>query len=105
MQYYNLVSKASLIKTFTVLIAVMFLFVQGVSQAHAAEHGGEDHTHEGIACEMALVAAEEIIVTPPVPVPAPFKAVSKSKWAIVFDKDRPRSFDGRAPPPRGPPTL
>jgi len=102
MQYYNLVSKASLIKTFTVLIAMMFLLVQGVSQAHAAAND-EDHNHDGVACELALVAAEEIVVTPPIPVLRPFKAVSKSNWILVIDKDRPRTFDGRAPPPRAPP--
>lgn len=82
----------------------MFLFVQGFSQAHATEHGGTDHSHDGIACDIMIVAAEQIIVTPPVPVPAPFKSVSKSNWKMAFNKDRPRTFDGRAPPPRGPPS-
>ena len=103
MQYYYVVSKSSIIKTFTVLFALAFLMVQGVSQAHATEHGDEDHTHDGVACDIMLVAAQQIVATPPVPVPAPFKAVSKSNWTIIFDKGRPRTFDSRAPPPRAPP--
>ena len=98
-------SKTWLKKTFTVLLAVTFLMVQGMSQAHATEHGGEDHSHDGVACEITLIAVEQIIATPPVPVPTPLKAASKSNWAVPFDKDRPRTFDSRAPPPRGPPTL
>ncbi len=82
----------------------MFLLVQGVSQVHATENGGEDHSHDGVACEITLLAVEQVIVTPPAPVPSPFKAVSKSNWTMTFDKDRPRTFDSRAPPPRGPPT-
>jgi len=78
--------------------------VQGASQVHATEHGGTDHSHDGVACDVTLIAAEQIIATPPVPVAAPFNSVSKSNWTLVIDKDRPRTFDGRAPPPRGPPT-
>ena len=97
-------SKTWLIKTFTVLLALAFLMVQGVSQAHAAEHGEADHSHDGVACDITLVAVERVIIAPPIPVPAPFKSVSKSSWKMDFDKDRPRTFDNRAPPPRAPPT-
>jgi len=83
---------------------MMFLFVQNVSQAHATEYGDEGHSHDGIACEITLIAAEEIVVTPPVFVPVPLKTLSESNWKMGFDKVRPRIFDGRAPPPRAPPT-
>ena len=96
-------SKTWLIKTFTVLLALAFLMVQGVSQAHAAEHGEADHSHDGVACDITLVAVEQVIIAPPVLIPSPFKAAAKSNWIFTFDKDRPRTFDGRAPPPRGPP--
>ena len=83
---------------------MVFLFVQGVSQAHAASYGEDDHTHDGVVCEFVLVAAEEIIVIPPVRVPLPFKSEVQINWTIPVTADRPRSFDSRAPPPRAPPT-
>ena len=98
-------SKAPIIKTFTVLIAMMFLFVQGVSQAHATEHGEHDHSHDGVECEITLLAVEQIITEPPVPIPSRTKTTSKSNWSVPFYKSLTRTFDGRAPPPRGPPTL
>jgi len=105
MQYYYVVSKSSIIKTFTVLIALMFLFVQGATQAHAAEHGEDHHSHDGVACDVMLIAAEQITIAPPIPVPAPFKSASKSNWKMDYVRDCPRTFDSRAPPPRAPPTL
>ena len=58
------------IKTFMVLMAALFFALQGFAQAHAASHGGEDHSHEDVPCEITLIAAEEIVITPPTPVPA-----------------------------------
>lgn len=87
-----------------VLIAGIFLTVQGFSQAHAAANFETDHTHDGVACDIGLISAEEVVVTPPVPVQAPSNDVSKSNWTLTVGQDRPRTFDGRAPPPRGPPT-
>lgn len=86
-------------------MAVMFLFVQGVTQAHATEHGEHDHSHDGIECEITLLAVEQIIDEPPVLIPAPIKAVSIPNWNISYNNSHLKAYDGRAPPPRGPPTL
>jgi len=92
-----------LIKTFMVLMAALFFTMQGFAQAHAASHGGEDHSHEGIACDVALIAAEQIVVTPPAPMPAPLILPRRIKALPLAIQPAPRSFDGRAPPPRAPP--
>lgn len=81
----------------------MFLTVQGFSQAHATSNGGVDHTHDGVICDVSLAAAEQVVLTPPQPNLTPFKPVSEANWEIVLDNEYPRAFDGRAPPPRGPP--
>ncbi len=92
-----------LIKTSMVLMAALFLMVQGFGQAHAASNGGIDHSHDGVACDVALVAAEQTVLTPPPAKPAPFVAVTQLKQTELYSEPAYRSFDGRAPPPRGPP--
>ena len=92
-----------LIKTFMVLMAALFFTMQGFAQAHAASNGGEDHSHEGIACDVALIAAEQVVVTPPAPMPAPLILPRRIKAVPLALQPAPRSFDSRAPPPRGPP--
>ena len=86
-----------------VLMAALFFTVQGFSQAHAAYNGNVDHTHDGVACDVALIAAEQTVLTPPAPVPAPFKLPTRAKTLPLTATLTPRSYDCRAPPPRGPP--
>lgn len=93
----------SLIKTAWVLFIALFLSVQGLSQAHAATNGGTDHTHDGIACDVALVAAEQVVVTPTPDVPAPAILPNREANHVIPSSQGYRHFDGRAPPPRGPP--
>jgi len=92
-----------LIKTFMVLMAALFFAMQGFAQAHAASNGGEDHSHEGIACDVALVAAEQVVITPPALVPTPLILPRRIKSPALIIRPAPRSFDSRAPPPRAPP--
>ena len=92
-----------LIKTFMVLMAALFFALQGFAQAHAASHGGEDHSHEGVPCEITLIAAEEIVITPPPVVPARGILTRRIKSPVRITRSAPRSFDSRAPPLRGPP--
>ena len=91
-----------LIKTFMVLMAALFFTTQSYAHAHATEYG-EDHHHEGVPCEIALVAAEQSVLTPPLPVPAPFILLRRVIILPPGVKLTPRRFDGRAPPPRAPP--
>ena len=91
------------IKTFMVLMAALFFALQGFAQAHAASHGGEDHSHEGVPCEITLIAAEEIVITPPTPVPARGVLTRRLNSPVPILRSAPHSFDSRAPPLRGPP--
>ncbi len=94
-----------MIKTVWVLIVSLFLLVQGVSQAHATANGGLDHTHDGIACDVALIAAEQVTLTPPLRIKAPVELTVEPIWQPHAIRTLPRIYDGRAPPPRAPPTL
>lgn len=93
----------SLIKTFMVLMAALFLTAQGFAQAHAASNGGVDHTHDGVACDVTLVTSEHLA---PTPAPASrVPTIHPTRQANTLAPAEPvfRSFDSRAPPPRGPP--
>ena len=92
-----------LIKTFMVLMAALFFTVQGVSQAHAASYADDDHTHDGIACDVMLMVAEKDVLTPPAIVPSPFSRPERADYVVAPSTAAIRSFDSRAPPPRGPP--
>lgn len=92
-----------LIKTFMVLMAALFLAAQGFSQSHAASNGGHDHSHDGVACDVALVSAEQTVLTPPLAEPAPFILTARSSKTPLISEPAYHSFYGRAPPPRGPP--
>ena len=92
-----------LIKTFMVLMAALFFAVQGFSQAHAASNGGVDHSHDGVACDVALIAAEQTVLTPPIPTPALTMRPTRTPNIPAPSEPVFRSFDSRAPPLRGPP--
>lgn len=98
-------TRHTLIKAIWVLLVALFLSVQSLSQAHAAANDGLDHTHDGVACSVALVAAEQVTLEPPLPVLMPLQTTEPRLWAVLIEQDLPRNFDGRAPPPRGPPAL
>jgi len=86
-----------------VLMAALFFTVQGFSQAHAASYGNADHTHEGVACEVMLMTAEQEVLTPPAQIPSPTIWPTDANYVDAPTKPAKRSFDSRAPPPRGPP--
>lgn len=92
-----------LIKTAWVLFAALFLTVQGLSQAHATANIGDGHSHDGIACDVTLVAAEQAVITPPTDIPALVILPSRETGFIAPTSVEYRQFEGRAPPPRGPP--
>ncbi len=98
-------TRSTLIKTIWVLFVALFLSVQGLSQAHASANGSTDHTHDGIACDVALVTAEQTVIEPPLPLATPVDLAMPVLWSVLNETALPRNFDGRAPPPRGPPTL
>ena len=86
-----------------VLMAALFFTVQGFSQAHAASNGDLDHTHEGVACDVTLIVAEQDVLTPPTHIPSPAIWLTETNYVVAALKPDNRSFESRAPPPRGPP--
>jgi len=95
--------RSTLIKAIWALVIALFLTVQGVAQAHEIEHGGHEHTHDGIACDIVLAAAEQTIITPPSDVPAPTILPSRETGFVAYTSVDKLNFESRAPPPRGPP--
>jgi len=104
MQYYNPVLRSSLIKTAWVLFAAMFVATQGLAQAHSTAAGETDHSHDGVVCELCLAGLQQIATEPPLKILTPFVPPAEAAWDAMAPRDVPRTFDGRAPPPRGPPT-
>ena len=84
--------------------AVLFLLLQGMNLAHAAEHGSE-HSHDGVSCEMVLLTEEHVDVAPSPPAPAP-PVVRPAPVHVSVPRTLPHRGLGvvRAPPSRGPPT-
>jgi len=97
--------RSTLIKAIWVLFAALFLSAQGVSQAHAVEELLDDHHHDCLICDAALATAEQAVIEPPLHVATPFKPVSTAIWTRRPQAEYLHGFNGRAPPPRGPPTL
>jgi len=95
--------RSPLIKAIWALFIAVFLTVQGFSQAHAIEHGGHDHTHDGVACDIVLAAAEQTIVVPPSDIPTPTLLPSRETGFVAYTSIDTLNFESRAPPPRGPP--
>lgn len=92
-----------LIKTVWVLFIALFLSAQGLSKAHAIEHGGTDHSHEGVACDVAVAAPQHIVISPAPDVPLPVIRTLRENGLTALPRPVPHCFDGRAPPPRAPP--
>ena len=92
-----------LIKALWAVIIALFFAMQSFSLAHSAEHGGHEHEHDGVACEIMVLPIEQAILTPPhdiaAPSPRPIRETAFFKDGWVYFPH----FDGRAPPPRGPP--
>lgn len=96
-------TRSPFIKTLAVLFAALFLFTQGMAQAHIVEFG-TSHDHDGVACSVSVLGEDQAIVPAPlelntVPVSeTPVITLSPTK-AVTFTTAHPC----RAPPPRAPP--
>ena len=87
------------------ILGVVFA-AQSFSLAHATEHTGHDHEHhDGVACEITLIIAENIAVIPaPQPTPSFTPSVQIAPQTVFTSLDY-VTPQGRAPPPRSPPFL
>ena len=92
--------RASLLKF---AFAALMLWLQAASLAHASAFEGPDHTHDGVVCQLQIIADDELLL-PAVntPIPLIFQAdPATPTYTPNVIWHRPQ---GRAPPPRGPPT-
>ncbi len=87
------------------VIVALFILVQSFTIAHAAQNNNAPHEHNGISCEIALIAPDADVTEPPIAVftcPEPvYQPVSLPPFVSqVFI-----THYCRAPPGRGPPHL
>lgn len=86
------------------LFVFLFVTLQTSALAHAAQYG-DDHTHDGVVCEVEAIASEQDAITPPVPViDTIFVADTDAVYETAFVSAAVTPPPGRAPPPRSPPT-
>lgn len=86
------------------LLAGAFVFAQLLTQIHGAQSGFDPHSHDGIACQVAVVTGKFVAIEPgSTGVPVPPSAYS----LIAFDQSQETA--GAAAPvatsARGPPLL
>lgn len=92
---------------FAVLVTALFLLLQGASLSHAASYGSAPHEHNGVLCVLSLQnEADTAVPAPQISFIAP---ALTGDSPLVFETDfisaPKRSYRGREPPPRGPPSL
>ena len=90
-------------KHFSLLIALLFLFVQMASIQHMAEHGFAGHKHHGHVCDIYLngetakttgTSGFDLTVTGAVLI----DLTSPSVYFVALRQEHHRSGDSRAPP-------
>jgi len=83
----------------------LLVWSQAASLSHVAVYGDEPHEHDGVICDVGIIASEVQAVLPPVPVqpyvPAigaehPEPVVTNAVW--IWPPER-------GPPPRSPPVI
>ncbi len=85
------------------LIAALFLLLQGVASAHAGMNT-LDHDHDGVACSVTVMAEDQAVAPEPVVIDTPIPAEQPAIAHTLPTAERVASrFEPRAPPPRGPP--
>lgn len=95
-------------RTYRAALAILiglFASLQVYTVAHAVSYGEAPHDHDGVACVLTIVAADEQIILPDqVDTPPLVMAVDAPETNIFTSTPR-LLPQGRAPPPRGPPTF
>lgn len=83
---------------------VLFLLGQALSVAHAAEHGGHDHEHEGVVC-LALIHDEQEGLVPATGGMLPSVGVEVPQTSQIPELLRSVQASALRPPPTGPPSV
>jgi len=83
----------------------LFFALQSYSLSHASSFGDAPHEHDGIACDITLIAPDEDLN---LPTESPEYIFELFGLPEQYSFHVPGTFDTfltRGPPPRGPPTL
>lgn len=96
-------SRLPFIKTLAVLFVALFLFAQGMAQAHTIEFG-DQHDHDGVACSVSILGEDKTLLPAPIDIDVP---VPVETLILVLEPTKAIEFlsvhPSRAPPPRAPP--
>ena len=90
-------------RTFCAVLLCLYVIIQSFTLAHATAHNDEPHEHNGVECQITLLAVEADVILPPPPVimtPEPYYVPVSCQAAIESIDITPPC---RAPPGRGPP--
>ena len=87
----------------SIFLALALLAFQLVGTAHAAEWGNAPHTHDGVVCDVALVAEEVEAALPATVSVPPLPDDFAADWTDAVPTRAVVAPPARAPPPRGPP--
>lgn len=85
------------------VLAIVFILAQGFTVSHAAQYNNAPHEHNGVACEITLIAPDADIIEPPTPEYEPLpRFIVETVFAVQIT---PLIIANpcRAPPGRGPP--
>ena len=86
-------------------LVALFFTLQSYSLSHASSYGDAPHEHDGVACSVTVLADDHVVVLPTVPV---FKTVISDVTETAYPDFTSALYirpQGRAPPPRGPPSA
>lgn len=96
---------AKLSSVFRVVVAAAFLWVQVAGIAHAAEHGDHPHEHDGVECQIIVIAADDAVILP-APPELSFKRLHGDVASVVSIAESAWAWPPeRGPPPRSPPAV
>ena len=88
------------------LLLALLLAAQTATLSHAAEHGEEPHEHkehEGVECQIVVIAAEDVAILPAWILPAFSPATKREIASIIVQSSTWQWPPERGPPPRSPP--
>lgn len=92
-------------RAFIALLIGLFASLQVFTTAHATSYGDAPHEHDGVSCIVSIVTADSHIVLTPVLHAPKLVILTETPTVTPFTSASYLAPQGRAPPPRGPPTF
>ena len=81
----------------------LFFALQSYGVAHASEHSDAPHDHDGVTCSIIVIATDDVVILPPLPVYEPIITQTRDFYSFSFISAPYTTPQNRAPPPRAPP--